>query len=89
MTQAIVFVSTCPSCKREQPQDAFSVGLLRRLLGYGHLIEAYCVTCDELWPISTRERDELAKLIVTNGNVPAGLQAPVGYRTGPSSGSPN
>jgi hypothetical protein len=74
MTQAIVFVSTCPNCKREQPQDAFSVELLRRLLGYGHLIEAYCVTCDELWPISTRERYELAKLVVTSGDVPAGLQ---------------
>jgi hypothetical protein len=81
MTQAIVFVSICPNCKREQPQDAFSVGLLRRLLGCGHLIEAYCVTCDELWPISTRERYELAKLVVTNGDVPADLQVPVGYQT--------
>ena len=71
MTQAIVFVSTCPNCNREQPQDAFSVGLLRRLLRCGHPIEAYCVTCDELWPISMRERCELANLVVISGDAPA------------------
>jgi hypothetical protein len=69
MTQAIVFVSTCPSCKREQPQDAFSVADLLRLLNGGHPIEAYCVPCDKFWSISVQERVELgeAVAIVSNG----------------------
>ena len=63
MTQAIVFVSTCPSCRREQPQDAFSVADLLRLLNGGYPIEAYCVPCDEFWPISLKERVELGEAV--------------------------
>ena len=33
---------------------------LGRLLNNGHPIEAYCVTCDEFWAISPRERASLA-----------------------------
>jgi hypothetical protein len=63
MTQAIVFVSTCPSCRREQPQDAFSVADLLRLLNGGYPIEAYCVPCDEFWPIGLKERVELGEAV--------------------------
>ena len=52
---SIVFVSTCPSCRREQPQDAFSVADLLRLLSGGYPIEAYCVPCDAFWPIDLKE----------------------------------
>ena len=59
----IVFVSTCPSCGREQPQDAFSVGDLLRLLNGGYPIEAYCVPCDDFWPIDLKERVELGEAV--------------------------
>ena len=63
MTQSIVFVSTCPSCKREQPQDAFTVADLVRLLSGGDPIEAYCVPCDRFWSIRVQERVELGEAI--------------------------
>jgi hypothetical protein len=59
----IVFVSTCPSCGREQPQDAFSVADLLRLLSGGHPIEAYCVPCDDFWPIDLKERVQLGEAV--------------------------
>lgn len=72
MTQTIVFVSTCPSCQREQPQDAFTVADLMRLLNGGHPIEAYCVPCDKFWPITVQERVELgeAVAVVSKGTPP-------------------
>jgi hypothetical protein len=63
MTQAMVFVSTCPSCKREQPQDAFTVAHLLGLLDGGFPIEAYCVSCEQFWSISARERIELGEAV--------------------------
>jgi hypothetical protein len=59
----IVFVSTCPTCGREQPQDAFTVADLMRLLNGGHPIEAYCVPCDEFWSIGLKERVELGEAV--------------------------
>lgn len=72
MNQAIVFVSTCPSCKREQPQDAFAVADLVRLLNGGDPVEAYCVPCDKFWSISGQERVELgeAVAVVSKGTPP-------------------
>lgn len=72
MIQTIVFVSTCPSCKREQPQDAFTVADLVRLLNGGYPVEAYCVPCDKFWSISVRERVELGEAIsvVSKGTSP-------------------
>jgi hypothetical protein len=72
MIQAIVFVSTCPSCKREQPQDAFTVADLVRLLNGGYPIEAYCVPCDRFWSIRVQERVTLgqAVAVVSKGTPP-------------------
>jgi len=36
---------------------------LVRLLNGGYPIEAYCVSCDEFWPISVRERVALGALV--------------------------
>jgi len=63
VTQAIVFVSICPSCEREQSQDAFTVADLMRLLNGGYPIEAYCVPCDKFWSISVQERVELGEAV--------------------------
>jgi hypothetical protein len=74
MRQAIVFVSTCPSCKRQQPQDAFAVADLVRLLNGGYPIEAYCVPCDEFWPISFEKRVELIEVVAVAGGDSAALK---------------
>jgi len=63
MSQAIVFVSTCPSCNSEQLQDAFTVAALARLLEGGHPIEAYCTICEAFWPVSLQKRVELGQVI--------------------------
>lgn len=72
MNQAIVFVSTCPSCKREQPQDAFLVADLVRLLNGDDPVEAYCVPCDKFWSISVQERVELGErvAVISKGTPP-------------------
>ena len=67
MSQAIVFVSTCPRCKREQPQDGLNLADLVRLLNGGYPIEAYCVPCDEYWPISLQRRIELGEVVAAAG----------------------
>lgn len=63
MSQIVLFAATCPSCKRGQRQDAFTVADLLRLLDGGYPIEAYCVRCEEFWSISLRERLELGELV--------------------------
>jgi len=68
MNQAIVFVSTCPTCEREQPQDAFTVPDLVRLLNGGYPVEAYCVPCDKFWSISVQERVELGEAVAVVSN---------------------
>jgi hypothetical protein len=67
MGQAIVFVSTCPRCRREQPQDGLTIADLVRLLNGGYPIEAYCGPCDEFWPISLRKRIELGEVVAAAG----------------------
>jgi len=52
----IPFTSTCPRCTREQHQRALPRAALSRLLNKGYPIEAYCVMCDQFWPISPRDR---------------------------------
>jgi len=63
MDPTIVFVSTCPTCKREQLQEGFTAGALRRLLDVGYPIEAYCTICAQFWAISLRERAALANTL--------------------------
>ena len=52
----VPFTSTCPRCTREQQQRGFPRATLSRLLDKGYPIEAYCVMCDQFWPLSRRER---------------------------------
>jgi hypothetical protein len=66
VSQAIVFASTCPHCECEQVQDGFTVADLMRLLYSGYPVEAYCVVCDEFWPISVQKRVELGEVVAAN-----------------------
>jgi hypothetical protein len=63
MDRTIVFISTCPSCKREQLQEGFTAAALKKLLDAGYPIEAYCMICTQFWPISLRERAALANAL--------------------------
>lgn len=63
MNEAVVFASVCPVCKCEQVQYAFNVISLHRLLRGGHPIDAYCETCDEVWPVSAEQRIELGEVV--------------------------
>jgi hypothetical protein len=60
MDGSFSFTSICPRCGQLRPQEGLARGPLLRSLALGHLIEGYCAACDELWPISARERDLLA-----------------------------
>ena len=67
MDRTIVFISTCPTCQREQSQEAFTAAALMRLLERGYPIEAYCTICAQFWPINLRERAELAFVLSSVG----------------------
>jgi len=55
------FVSVCLKCKGVRSQSGFGGRTLFRLLHHNRPIEAYCVVCDEFWPISVSERAALAR----------------------------
>ena len=66
--QAVPFTALCPKCKDVRYQRGYTPRFLFRLLGRNHLIEAYCVVCDEFWPISAEERRALAQRLVSARN---------------------
>jgi hypothetical protein len=59
LPDSILFVSTCPECRREQAQK-YSRAALRRLIGRAHPIEAYCAMCDGYWSLTILERAGLS-----------------------------
>ena len=63
MNQSVPFTSLCPTCKREQRQDAYTRSALGELLNMGRAIEARCATCCNIWSISDRERTGIAKRV--------------------------
>lgn len=65
-SRPITFVSTCPACGLQRSQNGHTRRALARSLETGHTIDAYCVPCDVLWPLSADERRAMAKVICTN-----------------------
>jgi len=61
MSQPITFFSLCPTCGHQQLQDGYTRAALVRLLERGRIIEAYCLSCDVLWPVAPEERVALAR----------------------------
>jgi len=55
MQNRVLFVATCPKCRRQVLQHGYSRVLLFAFLDLEHPIEAYCAPCDEFWPISAEE----------------------------------
>jgi hypothetical protein len=52
----ITFVSTCPQCSHERPQQGYTRRMLFDLLNRRCKIDAYCFDCNVCWPISESER---------------------------------
>ena len=50
------FVSTCPVCGQQRVQYAYTQRALVRLLQKDQIVDAYCGTCDVVWPASAQER---------------------------------
>jgi hypothetical protein len=53
---AIPFLSQCPKCGHFRLQLSHTRGALLSLLNTDGEIVAYCLPCDELWPINDPER---------------------------------
>ena len=66
MGEAFVFVATCPTCGREERQNAFTRAALERLLNGGYPIEAYCSVCDEFWTVGIQKRVEIIEAVANN-----------------------
>jgi hypothetical protein len=56
MTKAVSFISTCPACGQQQLQLAYTRRALLRLVKSGNIIDAYCLACDVVWPVTAQER---------------------------------
>lgn len=63
-TESVCFASMCPKCGELRPQRGYTRIALLGFLTAAYKIEAYCVTCDQFWPISVSERDALARELV-------------------------
>jgi hypothetical protein len=61
MTKPVSFFSTCPACGQQQLQLAYTRHALLRLLKSGNIIDAYCLACDVVWPVTAQGRVRLAK----------------------------
>jgi hypothetical protein len=65
-SRSITFVSTCPACGLQRSQNGYTRRAITRLLETNHTIDAYCVPCDVLWPISFDERLVMTRLIAAH-----------------------
>jgi hypothetical protein len=65
-SRSITFVSTCPACGLQRPQNGYTRRAIARSLETSQTIDAYCVPCDVLWPISADERVVMARLIAAD-----------------------
>jgi hypothetical protein len=61
MQESVPFMSRCPKCGYEWLQDGYTRHTLLSLLRTESRIEAYCMRCAVLWPISTEEQQALTE----------------------------
>jgi len=60
MKNPLIFASTCPACGEQRLQHAHTGRALIRSIETNKIIDAYCVECDLVWPISIQERALIA-----------------------------
>jgi hypothetical protein len=75
--RAISFVSMCPLCGKPRRQHGYEFAELAESLTEEQSIDAYCLTCDVVWPINAEERSQVAGLIARRAGVPA--RAPMAH----------
>ena len=85
MDASIAFASVCVRCGQEQPQRGYTRNALLNLFNSDYPIEAYCVTCDEFWRISSEERICIAEALAVGEVTVSGA---LGWKS-PSSRRPN
>jgi hypothetical protein len=75
MKNRLIFVSSCPSCGRQQLQHGHTRRALIRLIQCCQIVDAYCLECDLVWPVTAEERAVIACAITTtqSSNCMAGL----------------
>ena len=56
MKNALVFASVCPVCRQRRSQHGHTRRDLMRLIEASQIIDAYCLECDMVWPVSIHER---------------------------------
>jgi hypothetical protein len=59
--ETTAFFSTCPRCKQPRLQNGYERIELVESLGASQAIDAYCLQCDVVWPISAQERFLIAR----------------------------
>ena len=80
MKNSLIFASTCPACGQRQLQRAHTRRALIRSIEMNQIIDAYCLECDLVWPISTEERVLIASAIAVTEQ----QRAATGGRYGPA-----
>ena len=65
MKNRLIFVSSCPSCGRQQLQHGHTRRALTRLIQSCQIVDAYFLECDLVWPITAEERALIAGAITT------------------------
>jgi hypothetical protein len=63
MNEIAPFSSECPTCGHDRVQTGYARDELVQLIEDGAEIEAYCISCDQYWSISTEERADLARAL--------------------------
>jgi hypothetical protein len=63
MKNPLVFLSTCPACGQRRLQHGHSRRALMRSIETSQIIDAYCLLCDVVWPVSAQERELIAHAV--------------------------
>jgi hypothetical protein len=63
MSNQAPFSSECPRCGHDRLLTGYAPDEVMELLKSGAEIEAYCISCDVHWPISTEERADLSRAL--------------------------
>jgi hypothetical protein len=66
MRETTAFFSTCPRCEQGRLQSGYEPIELVESLSAGQAIDAYCLLCDVVWPISAQERFLIAGAITAD-----------------------
>lgn len=63
MREMVSFLSTCPLCGQPRRQHGYEWIELVHSLNGEQAIDAYCLTCDVVWPLTAEDRSLVATLI--------------------------